>query len=315
MTVRARAGLLLRWALVTVVCGGAPLVAAPQVYHFGPEDTFVVRGADIEEIADKPFKVDPSGNVTLPMVGSLRVSGLTVSELEAQINARLKKYVNNPAVSVSVTEVRSHPVSVFGAVNTSGVYQVQGGKRLVEVLSMAGGLRNDAGNMLTVTRPIANGALPLPGAALDQTQAFWIAKVDAGKLMSGERPEDNIQVQANDVISVQKADLVYVIGDVNHAGAIPLTGRLTITEALAKSEGLQRTASHKNIRILRQVGNTTQRQEIPVDFGKVLSGQAADQELLANDIIVIPNNLSRSAAIRTLEAAVQIGTGLTIWRR
>jgi polysaccharide biosynthesis/export protein len=290
------------------------IVVNAQSYRFGPEDTFVVRGPDIEEIADKPFKVDSSGSVTLPMVGSIKVAGLTVNEVEAQINTRLKRYVNNPAVSVSVTEVKSLPVSVFGAVNTSGVFQAQGGKHLIEVLSMAGGLRNDAGNTLTVTRRVASGPLPLPGAALDPTQAFWIGRVDVTKLMSAERPEDNIQVLANDVVSVQKAELVYVIGDVNHAGAIPLTGRLTVTEALARSEGLQRSASRKNIRILRQVAGSTQRTEIPVNFHKVLEGKVGDQELQANDIIVIPNNVSRSAAIRTLETALQIGTGLVIWR-
>lgn len=310
---RAHARVLLLWVAVIALCGDTSSFAAPQTYRFGPEDTFVVRGPDIEEIADKPFKVDPSGSVTLPMVGSLKVAGLTVSELEAQINARLKKYINNPAVSVSVTDVKSHPVSVFGSVTTSGVYQVQGGKSLVEVLSLAGGLRNDAGNMLTVTRPVENGSLPLPGAALDPTEAFWVAKVNVGKLLTAERPEHNIQLQANDVVSVQKADVVYVIGNVNRAGAIPLVGRLTVTEALAKSEGLQKSASRKNVRILRQVAGTAQRDEIRIDFQKVLNGKAEDQELRANDIIVIPNNISRSAALRTLEAAVQIGTGLIIW--
>jgi polysaccharide export outer membrane protein len=331
MNVRARLPMLALCALTLARCGGVLVFAeqasqppraaqaaqtppaTQQSYRFGPEDTFVVRGPDIEEIADKPFKVDPSGNVTLPMVGSLRVAGLSVAELETQINTRLKRYINKPDASVSVTEVRSLPVSVFGAVNTSGVHQAQGGKRLIEVLSLAGGLSKEAGNTLTVTRRVENGPLPLPGAALDPTQAFWIAKIDVTKLMSAERPEDNIQMLANDIVSVQKADLVYVIGDVNRAGAIPLTGRLTVTEALAKSEGLQKSASKKNVRILRQVAGSNERQEIPVDFHKVLEGKVADKELQANDIIVIPNNVTRSAALRTLEAALQIGTGLIIW--
>jgi polysaccharide biosynthesis/export protein len=319
MTLRARVPVLLLWALTVGTCGDALVFAGQtggtgqQSYRIGPEDTFVVRGADIEEIADKPFKVDPSGNVTLPMIGSVRVAGLSVTELETQINTRLKRYVNNPAVSVSVTEVKSLPVSVVGAVNTTGVHQAQGGKRLIEVLSLAGGVSKEAGNMLTITRRVESGPLPLPGAALDPTQAFWVAKVDLGKLMSAERPEDNIQVLANDVVSVQKADMVYVIGDVNRAGAIPLVERLTVTQALARSEGLQKSASKKNVRILRQVAGSTERQEIPVDFRKVLDGKAADQELKANDIIVIPNSVTRSAALRTLEAALQIGTGLIIW--
>ena len=201
-------------------------------------------------------------------------------------------------------------MSVFGAVNASGVYQAQGAKSLIDALAMAGGLRSDASGTLTVTRQIESGRLPLAEATLDPTGKFWVAKVDVEKLLSAERPEHNIRLEANDVISVQKANLVYVIGDANRSGAIPLTGRLTVTEALARSEGLQKSASRKNIRILRQVEGSSQRNEIPVDFQKVLNGQAEDRELVANDIIVIPTNVSRSVALRTLEAALQIGTGL-----
>lgn len=313
MNWRIRALGLLLWSLMVVPGRESLLLAEEQGYRFGSEDTFVVRGPDIEEFADKPFRVDPSGTVTFPMVGTMQVAGLTVTELETQMNARLKRFVNNPAVSVSVTEVRSRPVSVFGAVNASGVYQAQGEKSLIEVLSLAGGLSKDAGSTLTVTRQVESGPLPLRDAVLDPTQKFWVAKVDVEKLLSSERPEDNIRLQANDVISVQKAELVYVIGDVNRAGAIPMTGRITVTEALARSEGLQKSASRKNIRILRQVAGSSQRSEIPVDFQKVLSGKAEDQELRANDIIVIPTNVTRSAALRTIEAALQIGTGLLIW--
>jgi len=112
---------------------------------------------------------------------------------------------------------------------------------------------------------------------------------------------------------VQKAELVYVIGDVNKAGVIPLTGPLTLTQALARSEGLQKSASHKNVRILREGAGNGPKSEILVNVQKVLTGKAADHELRANDIIVIPTNVTRSAALRTLDVAVQIGVGLIIW--
>jgi polysaccharide export outer membrane protein len=313
--------LLLSWQVVSIagqsgsVTNGATTAAttAPERYRFGTNDSFLVRGPDIEEIGERPFRIDPSGTVTFPMVGSIHVAGMTVAELEAELNQRLQKFVKTPAVSVSVTEINSHPISVFGAVNASGVQQAQGTKSLVEALSTAGGLRNDAGNVLTVTRAVESGPLPLAGAELTATGKFWVAHVDVMQLMSAERPDDNIQLVANDVVTVQKANLVYVIGDVNRSGAIPLVGRLTVTEALAKSEGLQKSASRKNIRILREVAGNAKRTEISVDFQKVLRGRAEDQELLANDIVIIPNNVSRSAALRTIEAALQVGTGLIIW--
>ena len=302
-------------ALVFILAIASAWVTSAQGHRFGPDDSFVVRGQDIDEIGTTPFRVDPSGSVTLPLIGNIHAAGLTVGELEAEINGRLKKFIKNPAVSVTVAEVHSHPISVFGAVNSSAVYQAQGAKNIVEVIAMAGGLRNDASNTLTVTRMVENGSLPLAGAQLDPSEKFWVAKVDLAKLMTGERPQDNIQLQPNDVLSVEKAALVYVIGDVNRAGAIPLVGRLTVTQALAKSEGLQRTAERKKIRILREVSGDPTPSEIPVDFTKVLNGTAKDPELQANDIIVIPNDMSRAVAVRTLEAMLQIGTGLIIWGR
>ena len=87
---------------------------------------------------------------------------------------------------------------------------------------------------------------------------------------------------------------------------------MTVTQAVARAEGLQKSAS-KKLRILREVGGNTRHTEINVDFRKVLNGKADDQELLPNDILIIPNNVSRTAALRMVEAAVQLGTGLIIW--
>lgn len=269
---------------------------------------------NIEELGDEPFRVDATGHVTLPLVGRLQVIGLTTGEIEGEINQRLTKFIKNPAVSVTVTEVQNHPISVIGAVQSSAVYQMAGSKTLIEMLSSAGGPRTDAGDFVVVTRPVASGPLPLPDAALDSSEAYWVGKVELAPLLSGKRPETNIRLMANDVVSVQKADLVYVVGDVNHAGAIPVVGRLTLTEALARAEGLQKSASRKNVRILRENATKEGRTETVIDFQKVLTGKIPDVELHANDVVVIPTNLSRSAALRALDVAVTIGTGLIIWR-
>jgi polysaccharide biosynthesis/export protein len=285
---------------------------APDQYRFGAGDSFVVRGTDIEEVGDKPFRVDSTGTVTFPLIGSVQVLGLTIAELQTALNERLMKYVKSPAVSVSLAEMQSQPVSVFGAVNASGVQQAGGAKTLVEVLSLAGGLRNDAGNMLTVTRATASGPLPLEHASLDPTGRFWIGRVDVKKLMASERPQDNIRLMANDVVSVPRAEVVYVIGDINRAGAIPLFGRMTVTQALARAEGLQKGAS-KRVRILREMPGSDKPQEIAVDFKKVLAGAEQDHELHPNDIVIIPTNMSRSTALRIAAIAASIGTRGLVW--
>src|SRR2546427_10059829 len=136
----------------------------------GPSDQISIRALDVEEISDKTYRVSGSGDLTLPMIGTLRAAGLTVGQLESDVAAALRKYIRNPKVAISVTEFHSQPVSVIGAVTTPGIVQLQGKKTLVEVISMAGGLKNDAGQSVTVTRQKEFGSVPVPRARPDPTR-------------------------------------------------------------------------------------------------------------------------------------------------
>src|SRR5437867_5425522 len=140
-----------------------------SAYVLGPEDQITIRVLDIEEMNDEPVLVASRGYIRLPLVGSIEAAGLTTQELEAKLVGRLKTYIRNPDVAVSVTVRRSHPVSVMGSVNTPGVFQLQGSPTLFEVLSMAGGLRADAGHIVRITRRREAGPIPLPGASEDST--------------------------------------------------------------------------------------------------------------------------------------------------
>jgi polysaccharide export outer membrane protein len=116
----------------------SPDSAQPAAYVLGPEDQLVIRVVDIEEVTDKPFRIDMRGNINLPVVGRLHVGGLTVEQLETDLVARFEAVLQHPTVTVSVSEFRSQPVSVLGAVNTPGVHQIRGRKTLFEVISEAG---------------------------------------------------------------------------------------------------------------------------------------------------------------------------------
>src|SRR5437868_5103801 len=167
---------------------GAAALAMPAVaqvvagdvatsYVLGPNDQLIIRALDAEEISDKTYRVGSDGDLTLPMIGRIKAAGLTAGELESALVSRLEKYIRRPKVAVTLTEFHSQPVSVIGAVTTPGVIQLQGKKTLVEVLSMAGGLRNDAGQNVTITRRQESGILPLAGARPDATGRFSIAEV------------------------------------------------------------------------------------------------------------------------------------------
>src|SRR5262249_12262138 len=131
-------------------------------YILGPGDQINIHALDIQEIGDKPFRIKGNGDVDLPIVGNVHAAGLTLDQLEEELTERFKAYILEPDIVVNVSEFQSQPVMVLGAVTTPGVYQLQGNKTLLQILSMAGGLRNDAGYKGKITREQASGPIPLP---------------------------------------------------------------------------------------------------------------------------------------------------------
>jgi polysaccharide biosynthesis/export protein len=291
--------------------GQAPApVAASNTYTLGPGDQLVIRVPDLEEIDNKTVPIDLKGSINLPSVGRIQASGLSTEQLEAAIADRLKKYLVKPDVSVYLTEMRSQPVSVLGQVQAPGVHQLQGQKNLFEVLSLAGGLRPEAGNAIEITRRLEWGPIPLPGAANDSTGRFSVASVDVKSVMNASNPSDNILIKPNDVISVPKADTVYVLGAVNKPGAYVLGEHRTLgaLQILALAEGTEKTAAPQNARIMRVIPGSNDRAEIPVNLRTILGGKMPDIPLTADDILFIPVSRAKVAGYRTLEALAQAGT-------
>jgi polysaccharide export outer membrane protein len=290
--------------------------AALTSYRLGPDDQVVVSVADSEEIANRQIQIDTNGEASLPLLGRLRVGGLTVQQFEQDLATRLKTYYKDPQVTVTISEFRSQPVSVIGAVKQPGVHQLRGTKTLVEILSLAGGLRDDAGNSVKVTRRKEWGPIPLTGAVADPSGEFTVGEVALREIMMAQRPEANIIIRPNDVITVPKADLVYVIGEVMKAGGFVLAerGDMSVLQAISMAGGMTKLAGGKNAKILRPAAKGGSREEIAVDLRKILEGKAQDISMQPEDILFVPTNVAKNAGIRTAEAAVQMVTGVVIWR-
>jgi polysaccharide export outer membrane protein len=299
-------------AATSVVPAAAQVVPdnSPASYVLGPNDQFTIRALDAEEISEKTYRVGSDGDITLPMVGRLKAAGLTGGELESELVSRLEKYIRHPKVAVTVTEFHSQPASVIGAVTTPGIVQLQGKKTLVEVLSMAGGLRNDAGQSVMITRRKEWGSLPLPGAKQDATGQFSIAELRLKDVLEARNPELNIMIRPDDIISVPRAETVYVLGAVKRAGGFVLNERdaLSVLQALSLAGGLERTAAPQKAKILRIDAGTTRRTELPLDLNRIFSGKATDVVLRPDDILFIPDSAEKRAVLRTLEALMSIGT-------
>ena len=306
-------------AAIAACCADGSVSAGDGLagYYLGPQDQLMIRVAELEETPapSAPIHIDPSGNIDLPLIGPVHAAGLTTSELRVQLIEKYKKYIHEPTVSVSVTEFHSQPVTVVGAVKNPGVHQIEGPKRLLEVISMAGGLTDDAGAKVTITRELSAGPLALAGTRTDLGGKFSVGDVELLGLMASTHPSSNILIRPNDVISVSTAHLVYVMGEVKKPGGYTLHTHTTMSllEALAMAEGPLNTARPSHGRVLRLTGEGQAREEIPVDVSKMLNGKSPDIPLQAYDILFIPFNVPRAATIRAVEAAVQLGTGVLIY--
>ncbi len=287
-----------------------------STYLLGPDDQLEISGPELTEISNKPVRVDSDGNIEVPLGGRVHVAGLTAQQTEQEVNKVLCKYIRQPQIVVSIAEVRSQPVSIIGAVNTPGVHQVQGHKTLLEMLALAGGIRQDAGYSVRITRQLEWGCIPLPTAGLDASRQFSVAELDLKKIMEAKNPEENIQILPHDVISVPKAEMVYVTGEVKRSGGFVLGEHqsISVLQALSLAEGLNAGADTRHARILRLKREADQREELQVDVKDVLNGKKPDVALQGDDILFIPGSTGKKAALRALEAAIQTGTGLAIWR-
>jgi polysaccharide export outer membrane protein len=259
-----------------------------QDYRIGPEDLLEVSVFEDEKL-NKMVRVSSQGNITLPLLGTLRVKGLAASELEKEIRELLtEKYLQNPNVSVFIKEYRNQRIAVMGAVEKPGVFDITGQRSVLDMLGMAGGLKEDAGQMLFLIRspgPAEKGSKEA-GGVLPETMV-----IDLEELLIRGDLTLNLPVNHGDVLNIPVSGKIFVGGEVFKPGGFLLKGkRMTINQAIAMAEGLKTTADGTRSTVFRYSGRDGQRELIPVDIYAVQKGQAEDISLKENDIIIVPKS-------------------------
>jgi len=287
-------------------------------YKIGPDDEITIYAPYADDISNKRFRIEKSGDVSLPnkYVGRIHAEGLTVEELAVIIKKRLAEIIKSPEVVVRVETPKSQPVVVFGKVNSGGgTVQLEGGMTLLEVLTKVGGLANDAGSQITIQRLIENGPVPLPNAVNDER--YSTAQVSVAALTNGIRPEVNIQLMPHDYISVPRADFVYIIGGVMKPGGYALNEKkvVSLIQLLGFAGGQTPTAKLKSAVIYRQLADGSHMSiEVNVADAKKLKSGKPEVMLQADDILEIPDSLVRGTVRRTFDQAVSTLTGVAIYR-
>jgi polysaccharide biosynthesis/export protein len=294
-----------------------PEPGASSDYVIGPEDLLNIDVFDVPELT-RSARVTNDGTISLALIGRIKAAGLTTHQLSDKLAEMWgKQYLVNPQVNVFISEFHSQPISVIGAVEKPGVYELRGPRTLIEILSMAGGLAKIGtvpGRTLIVTRKSGFGDLHLVNGMSLVAQNK--VEIDLRRLLYSRDEGLNIEMRAYDTISVSKADIIYVVGDVKKPGGYVMGDRagLTVLQAVALAEGTTPTAAKKSVRIIHTAEDGS-RTEIPVNLNNILNGKSQDVKLAANDILFVPGSAGKAAARRSVDAIVGTVTGMLIYGR
>jgi polysaccharide export outer membrane protein len=240
----------------------------------GPGDEVEVTVYGAPDLSGRN-RVDSDGDISIPLVGYVRVAGLSSSEAEEAIEHELRKnnVVNNPQVSVYVKEYTSSGISVAGEVAKPGVYSAVGPHKLFDIIQAAGGLSEKASGLVTISRQ---------GRVAPITVEFTNNPT--------EMVSKNLELFPGDTVFAAKAAMVYVLGEVNKPGAYILnsTGGVTVLQVVAAAGGPTHSAAPGGTRMLRRTPNGLQ--ELPVPLKALLRGKTADIPVSAEDILFVPSS-------------------------
>jgi len=197
----------------------------------------------------------------------------------------LKDYVNQSA-------------TVTGEVVKPGVYPILGTQRLLEVLATAGGLTPRAGRTVTITHR------DHPDEPLKADLPSDLAKA----------PKDNIEILPGDTIVVNRAGIVYVIGEIQRPSGLVMDNneRMTVIQAIALTGGLTSVAATNSAKLIRTTA--TGREEIGLPLKKILAAKQGDVDLKPDDIIFVPASFGKKAAKQTAQSALAVTQSLAIYR-
>jgi len=271
----------------------------------------------------------------------MRLAGLTEIQAQEKITEVLEAngLVSHPQVIVSVKEKKSKPITIVGAVTHAMVYEADRPITVLEALAQAGGISNDAGDIVIIARPdqvtdspgeppeiTADDLVGTPGAAKATAPSANPAAeppplsntitLNLNDLLEVGDARNNILVQGGDIVTVPHAGIVYVLGAVVRPGGFVVTNdrnQLSTLKALALAGGLTSTARRHQAVIIRKDA-AGQQHQVVVDLGKVLKQETEDVRLQASDVLYVPQSGSRTALIRAAEIGLGIGTAVAIFR-
>jgi polysaccharide export outer membrane protein len=256
---------LINWIIAAALALAAGLAGAAVL--LGPGDVVRASVYGSPDLAVET-RVSESGTMTFPLLGEVEVGGLTTQQAEKKIGTLLEQggYLKRAQVNLLITTRASQQVSVLGQVNHPGRYPVEGTRRVLDLLAMAGGVNGEGGDMVTLVRN-RNGKV-----ARETIDVVDIVR-------KGELDRD-YEVAGGDIIFVERAPRAYVMGEVQRPGPFRVERSMTLQQAVAAGGGLTLRGSQRGLRIVRRDANGTQR----------TIEAKADDLVQVDDVITVPES-------------------------
>jgi len=251
-----------------------------RAYRIGPGDLLELKVFQVEELS-QVVRVSEDGSITLPLLGRVVVEGLTQDGVVQKLTGLLQaKYVKNPQVTIFIKEYKNQQVAVIGAVVNAGSYELVGRKNLLQIISMAGGFSETAGNEVFILREGPDG----------KTSTL---SIDLKDLIVNGNQTLNVPVEPNDVINVpvDREIRVFVMGRVTRPGAVKakLSEGITLFQAIADAGGLAEGAKESAITITRK-DKAGKEQKIRVNLKDIIKGRKKDIVLQEGDVVYVPES-------------------------
>jgi polysaccharide export outer membrane protein len=246
-------------------------------YRIGPQDLLEISVFGLE-VLNKTVRVSEDGKITLPLIGEILIDGLTKSEVEKKLTSLLEeKYLQNPQVTVFIREYQSKKISLIGAVGNPGPYDLLGRQTLLQIISQAGGITNEAGKDIIVIREHKDG-----------TNESLVISIEA-LILKGD-PALNIPLEPNDIISVpiDQTVRIYVFGQVRNPGALEVRKSHipTLLQAIAQAGGFSERASKSGV-LIKRTDEKGREFKLKVNVGQILKSKKPDIQLKEYDVIYV----------------------------
>ena len=257
-------------------------------YRIGPDDMLQVTIYNIPEQEARAtprtviLRVSQQGMIVVPLVGELNVKGMPVADVQRELAKLYSKYIRNPQIGVMVTEYRQR-VSVMGAVQKPGVFELTGPKTVIDMLGLAGGVTEKAGNQVHVYRQDEKGNRQ--SMVID----LMVLANATGAVTHGTNTQAvNMPMQAGDVINVPQSGMFFVDGAVGKPGSYALGRNYSLRQALATAGGVDPELADYSAVTINRRHSSDKMETISVDLNSINAGTATDPQVQPDDVILVP---------------------------